>query len=107
MPEFDLIRRLQEIISIPSGRYAAKCLVGIGDDGAVLDIPDHCELVVCTDTLVAGVHFPMETDPAAIGHKALAVNLSDLSARAPSEQIVMDTNLNFATNPQRQASEHI
>ena len=80
MPEFDLIRRLQEIISIPSGRYAAKCLVGIGDDGAVLDIPDHCELVVCTDTLVAGVHFPMETDSAAIGHKALAVNLSDLAA---------------------------
>jgi thiamine-monophosphate kinase len=80
MPEFDLIRRLQEIICIPPGDDAAGCLVGIGDDGAVLDISDHPELVVCTDTLVQGVHFPVETDPAAIGHKALAVNLSDLAA---------------------------
>jgi thiamine-monophosphate kinase len=80
MPEFDLIRRLQEIISIPSGCDAAECRVGIGDDGAVLDIPGQCELVVCTDTLVAGVHFPNDTDPFAIGHKALAVNLSDLAA---------------------------
>jgi len=80
MPEFDLISRLQEIICIPPGREAAKCVVGIGDDGAVLDVPDHRNLVVCTDSLVAGVHFPAGTDPAAIGHKALAVNLSDLAA---------------------------
>lgn len=62
------------------GCDAAGCLVGIGDDGAVLDVPSHSELVVCTDTLVAGVHFPAVTSPAAIGHKALAVNLSDLAA---------------------------
>jgi thiamine-monophosphate kinase len=80
MPEFDLIRRLQEIISIPSQGDAAECRVGIGDDGAVLDIPGQCELVVCTDTLVAGVHFLNDTDPFAIGHKVLAVNLSDLAA---------------------------
>jgi thiamine-monophosphate kinase len=80
MPEFDLISRLQEIICIPPGCEAAKCLVGIGDDGAVLDVPDHRNLVVCTDSLVAGVHFPAGADPAAIGHKALAVNLSDLAA---------------------------
>jgi thiamine-monophosphate kinase len=80
MPEFDLISRLQEIICIPPGCDAAKCLVGIGDDGAVLDVPAHRDLVVCTDTLVEGVHFPGGTDPAAIGHKALAVNLSDLAA---------------------------
>jgi thiamine-monophosphate kinase len=80
MPEFDLIKRLQEIICIQPGYGAAQCLVGIGDDGAVLEVPDHCQLVVCTDTLVAGVHFPKETDPAAIGHKALAVNLSDIAA---------------------------
>jgi len=80
MPEFDLISRLQEIICIPPGYDTADCLVGIGDDGAVLDVPAHLNLVVCTDTLVEGVHFPAGTDPAAIGHKALAVNLSDLAA---------------------------
>jgi thiamine-monophosphate kinase len=80
MPEFDLISRLQEIISFPPGDDTAECLVGIGDDGAVLDVPAHLNLVVCTDTLVEGVHFPAGTDPAAIGHKALAINLSDLAA---------------------------
>jgi thiamine-monophosphate kinase len=80
MPEFDLISRLQEIISIPSGPDTAGCVVGIGDDGAVLDVPADRDLVVCTDTLVEGVHFPASTVPAAIGHKALAVNLSDLAA---------------------------
>ena len=80
MPEFDLISRLQEIICIPPGCDAAKCLVGIGDDGAVLDVPGHRDLVVCTDTLVAGVHFPCGTDPAAIGHKALADILRVLAA---------------------------
>ncbi|NCF62803.1 MAG: thiamine-phosphate kinase [Gammaproteobacteria bacterium] len=80
MAEFDLIRRMQDIICIPDGGGAAKCVVGIGDDGAVLDIPDGQQLVVCTDTVVAGVHFPADTAAAAIGHKALAVNLSDLAA---------------------------
>jgi thiamine-monophosphate kinase len=56
------------------------CVVGIGDDGAVLQIPAGRDLVVCTDTLLEGVHFPVSTAPAAIGHKALAVNLSDLAA---------------------------
>ncbi len=55
-------------------------LLGIGDDAALLHIPPQHNLVVTTDTLVAGVHFPTQTDPAAIAHKALAVNLSDLAA---------------------------
>lgn len=80
MPEFDLISRLQEIICIPPGDGVAGCRVGIGDDGAVLDVSGPQELVVCVDTLVAGVHFPADTPPACIGHKALAVNLSDLAA---------------------------
>ena len=80
MPEFDLISRLQEIICQAPGSNAAQCLVGIGDDGAVLEVPAHSDLVVCTDSLVAGVHFPAGTSPEAIGHKALAVNLSDLAA---------------------------
>jgi len=55
-------------------------LTGIGDDAAVLKVPPERELVVCMDTLIEGVHFPMGTPAAAVGHKALAVNLSDLAA---------------------------
>lgn len=80
MPEFDLIRRLQEIIDVPAGVGSMGCVLGIGDDAAVLDIPPKRQLVVCTDTLVEAVHFPKNTDPHAIGHKSLAVNLSDLAA---------------------------
>ena len=54
--------------------------VGIGDDAAVVDVPPGEQLVVAADTLVAAVHFPEATAPADIGHKALAVNLSDLAA---------------------------
>jgi thiamine-monophosphate kinase len=53
---------------------------GIGDDAALLQVPAGSELAVCMDTLVAGVHFPVSTSAAAIGHKVLAVNLSDLAA---------------------------
>jgi len=55
-------------------------VIGIGDDGAILQPPAGQQLVVATDTLVAGVHFPLGTSAEAIGHKALAVNLSDLAA---------------------------
>jgi len=53
---------------------------GIGDDAAVLQVPFEHELVVSIDTLVAGVHFPLDTKIEDIGWKALAVNLSDLAA---------------------------
>jgi len=54
--------------------------LGIGDDCALLSVPAGMQLVVSTDTLVAGVHFPLGTRAFDIGHKALAVNLSDLAA---------------------------
>jgi len=54
--------------------------IGIGDDGAILSLSSQSELVVSTDTLVEGVHFLPRTDPGSLGHKALAVNLSDLAA---------------------------
>lgn len=54
--------------------------VGIGDDAAVVDVPPDQQLVAAVDTLVAGVHFPPTASAASIGHKALAVNLSDLAA---------------------------
>lgn len=75
MPEFDLIRKY---FSSPSVR--SDVALGVGDDTALLQVPPGQELAVCVDTLVAGVHFPLETPPDAVGHKALAVNLSDLAA---------------------------
>lgn len=80
MPEFDLIRRLQQIIDIPAAHGPVGCVLGIGDDAAVLEPPAGRQIVVCTDTLVEGVHFPPDTDPRAVGYKSLAVNLSDLAA---------------------------
>ena len=54
--------------------------LGIGDDAALVDVREGCELAVCVDTLNEGVHFPADVAPADLGHKALAVNLSDLAA---------------------------
>lgn len=76
MNEFDLIR--DYFASQPVKR--ADVVLGIGDDAALVSVPPEHELVVSTDMLVAGVHFPQSTDAASIGHKALAVNLSDLAA---------------------------
>ena len=55
-------------------------LLGIGDDCAITTVPEGQNLVVTTDTLLSGVHFLPDTSPAAIAHKAVAVNLSDLAA---------------------------
>ena len=74
--EFDIIRRYFTRQQPRRGDVIA----GIGDDAALLQVPAGSELAVCMDTLVAGVHFPESTTAAAIGHKALAVNLSDLAA---------------------------
>jgi thiamine-monophosphate kinase len=59
-------------------------VLGIGDDGAILSVPNDHHLVMCTDTLNAGVHFPDDTAPEDIGYKSLAVNLSDLAAMGAS-----------------------
>jgi len=54
--------------------------LGIGDDCALLSVPEKQTLAISTDTLVAGVHFLRDIHPADLGYKALAVNLSDLAA---------------------------
>jgi len=74
--EFDIIRRYFMRQSVKR----EDVVTAIGDDAAVLTVPPGQELVVCMDTLVAGVHFPDNTAAAAIAHKSLAVNLSDLAA---------------------------
>lgn len=53
---------------------------GIGDDCALLNIPEKQTLAISTDTLVAGNHFLPDIDPADLAYKALAVNVSDLAA---------------------------
>ncbi|TCK17440.1 thiamine-phosphate kinase [Thiogranum longum] len=73
--EFEIIHRFfQRELAAPG------VLLGIGDDAAILMPDAGSALVVAVDTLVAGRHFPDQTDPVSIGHKALAVNLSDLAA---------------------------
>ncbi len=76
MAEFSLIQAIRERCAVTRDDVR----LGIGDDGAVLAIPGGFELIVSTDTLVAGVHFPINTAAEEIGWKALAVNLSDLAA---------------------------
>jgi thiamine-monophosphate kinase len=74
--EFTLIERFfnQHRLKNPTTR------LGIGDDCALLKIPQGYELAVTTDTMVDNVHFFAGTDPFQLGHKCLAVNLSDLAS---------------------------
>jgi len=74
--EFELIARF---FAAPTSQRP-DVLLGIGDDGALLQAPAGHSLAVTLDLLVAGVHFLPDTDPEGLGHKALAVNLSDLAA---------------------------
>jgi thiamine-monophosphate kinase len=55
-------------------------VLGVGDDCALLTVPDGQQLAVSIDTLVEGRHFSAGADAEALGHKCLAVNLSDLAA---------------------------
>lgn len=74
--EFKLIEAIRE----RTARRRDDVALGIGDDAALLEVPADRQLVACTDTLVAGVHFLVGTAPEDVGWKSLAVNLSDLAA---------------------------
>jgi len=75
--EFDLIARY---FQRPAHPLAPEVALGIGDDCALLHPAPGMQLAISTDMLVAGRHFFEDVDPQALGHKALAVNLSDLAA---------------------------
>ena len=76
--EFDLIKRYfkQNL----HGDRSNGVELGIGDDCAILDVPDGFQLAVTTDSLVSGIHFFEDVCPFRLGYKSLAVNLSDLAA---------------------------
>lgn len=63
-----------------AGLVREDVVLGIGDDGAILRPPAGFDLIAVSDTLVEGVHFPAGAAPRSIGHRALAVNLSDIAA---------------------------
>jgi len=73
--EFDLIERIRRRAVTRS-----DVVLGIGDDAAIVQVPSDRQLVIATDTINRGIHFPDNTAPADIGWKALAVNLSDLAS---------------------------
>ncbi len=74
--EFALIERYFR----KAGAMRSDVQLGVGDDAALLRSPPGSLLVASIDTLNEGVHFPHGSPPASIGHRALAVNLSDLAA---------------------------
>lgn len=71
--EFDLIARYFT-------RPARTAALGVGDDAALIRLTPAMELAISTDMLVSGQHFFPDDDPEKLGHKSLAVNLSDLAA---------------------------
>ena len=73
LSEFEIIRRY---FTHP----ARRAVLGGGDDAAIVRCGRGMELVVSADMLVSGRHFFRDADPARLGHKALAVNLSDMAA---------------------------
>ncbi|HSW69008.1 MAG TPA: thiamine-phosphate kinase [Gammaproteobacteria bacterium] len=76
MNEFDVIKHF-----FTSQKIARKDVaLGIGDDAAIITPHEDQQIVITTDTLINGVHFPEKTAAYDIGFKALAVNLSDLAA---------------------------
>lgn len=73
MTEFDLIARFFT-------RQPRRAAVGVGDDCALISPTPGTQLAISSDMLVAGQHFFHDVSPHLLGHKALAVNLSDLAA---------------------------
>ena len=76
LSEFKLIEKFFNV----KNKAAFPAALAIGDDCAVIDIPEGHQLAITSDSLVEGVHFLADSDSALLGHKVLAVNLSDLAA---------------------------
>jgi thiamine-monophosphate kinase len=87
-----------------AGAARADVVLGIGDDAAVLQVPTGCELVMTTDALIEGRHFLAGADARSLGHRALAVNLSDVAAMgATPSWALLSLNLPVAVDAWLQA----
>lgn len=84
MQEHDLIRRFFTRKSTDP-----NVKLGVGDDAAIIQVPENLELVTSIDTMVCGVNFPESTSPEDIGYKALAVSLSDMAAMGAKPETVL------------------
>ncbi len=78
-----------EIIQRHFSRPARHALLGVGDDAALIRPAAGAELAVSTDLLLQGRHFAKGAEPRALGHKALAVNLSDMAAMGANPRWAM------------------
>jgi thiamine-monophosphate kinase len=76
LSEFSLIKQYFENSTVERD----DVLLGIGDDCAIVQNKTHQQIAISVDTLVEGIHFLPNTDPESLGHKSLAVSLSDLAA---------------------------
>jgi thiamine-monophosphate kinase len=86
LTERELVARIQRRLP-PAPDWL---LVGIGDDAAVAEPPRNRVEVLTVDALVEGIHFDRAfTPPEAIGHRALAVNLSDLAAMGAAPRLAL------------------
>ena len=74
--EEKIIEALKEATKVPN----QGVILGIGDDAAVAEIKPGHQLVTATDVIALGTHYPEGIDPKSIGHRCLAVNLSDIAA---------------------------
>lgn len=82
MAEFSIIERYCQGL----GADHSETQLGVGDDAAVIRVPDDKELAISVDTMVEGVHFHAGIEPADLAHKLLAVNLSDMAAMGACAQ---------------------
>ncbi|MGO3046898.1 MAG: thiamine-phosphate kinase [Psychrobacter celer] len=94
MNEFELIERIFAQMQISPARTATDVEKGIGDDAAVMSVPEGARLVSCIDTLVQGRHFSADWDEVnqlafQIGYKAVAVNVSDIAAMGAAAHSIL------------------
>lgn len=80
MKEIDIISALQASID----QSSSEVVVPIGDDGSVTTMNSSKQLVTTTDAITVDVHYPKGIDPESIGHRCLAINLSDIAAMGAS-----------------------
>ena len=73
--EFDIIKKY---FTFPNSRE--DVLIAGGDDCASVTVPANKQLLITADTLISGVHFPIETSAEDVAYKSVMVNLSDLAA---------------------------